>query len=159
MRTIIYSLILFVLGVMAWQTPQTALAQTTKTTKKATPKKEYTYKIQIAAYREYSFAQQITGLDSIGNVFMEKGDNDIYRVVMGYYNNLADAKAALALVEQAGYLRQHNPKNFLPPQNPFQQLLLLHPLPNPQHLPTRPPPSRLLQTKKHLPKTKPPQKC
>lgn len=103
MRTIIYSLILLVLGVMAWQTPTTALAQTAKTTKKAPPKKEYTYKIQIAAYREYSFAQQITGLDSIGNVFMEKGDNDIYRVVVGYYNNLADAKAALALVEQAGY--------------------------------------------------------
>lgn len=103
MRTIIYSLILLVLGVMAWQTPTTALAQTAKTTKKAPPKKEYAYKIQIAAYREYSFAQQITGLDSIGNVFMEKGDNDIYRVVMGYYNNLADAKAALALVEQAGY--------------------------------------------------------
>lgn len=103
MRTIIYSLILSVLGVMAWQTPTTVLAQTAKTTKKTTPIKEYTYKIQIAAYREYSFAQQITGLDSIGNVFMEKGENDIYRVVMGYYNKLADAKTALALVEQAGY--------------------------------------------------------
>lgn len=61
------------------------------------------YKLQIAAYREINFAQNVKGLDTIGTLYIEDDPSGIYRVVMGYYKDAAEAKTALANVRQAGY--------------------------------------------------------
>jgi hypothetical protein len=71
-------------------------------TKKAPPAPRV-YKLQIAAYREINFAKNVKGLDTIGTLFIEDDPSGIYRVVMGYYKDAAEAKAALANVRQAGY--------------------------------------------------------
>lgn len=71
-------------------------------TKKAAPAPRV-YKLQIAAYREINFAKNVKGLDTIGTLYIEDDPSGIYRVVMGYYKDAAEAKTALANVRQVGY--------------------------------------------------------
>lgn len=94
--TYLYQIMLLLLCSVVFNS--TAFGQTKKT-----PPAPRVYKLQIAAYREINFAQNVKGLDTIGTLFIEEDPSGIYRVVMGYYKDATEAKAALANVRQAGY--------------------------------------------------------